>query len=278
MAVFNLSSCTEKEDSLVCDLWYYSARQLDLNLGIFVEEDAINGTYLVFKNDSVFDGFLDKMDKKFPEDRESLVQEFYDKGFISRKSWEEQNPEAKKHPSLTFSLLINPDGLIKIGDTLYQDVLEQQLFSVNEKGEKTFIKGNVSKALPRESRNSYDITEDYPFNGFTTLQLDACLNYEVRVIRDDIVYFRAGFYLRGLNTGSIADWKRAYGDFDVYTSFDYTNEDGNRTQGENHYTANNVTGYSNTLAKSWRLNIDSFSVKVFAQRQDGKSLTLTVKL
>ena len=282
VSLFNFTSCEEGEDDkLVCDLRYYSARQTETHLGISVEEDPVNGTYLSFKNDSVFDGFLDKMDHMIRDERESLVQSFYEEGFISRKQWEETNAiaEEEQHPSFTFSLLINPDGLIKIGDILYLDDHEQRLYQVDEQGNKSLIKGNISKALKRESKTVQDEVEGFHAgrSGYSTMCLTGILSYDVRIIRDDIVEVTAYSNTRLVDRDS---WNRANSTFDITYSFDYKDEDGDPHKGEN-LTLQHSHDYSfsKILAKSWRItDIKKFSVKISSTLPNGSGLSLDLAL
>ena len=285
MSCFQLTSCKENtEDNLVCDLWYYSTRQWDFGLGISVEEDPVNGVYLVFQNDSVFDGFLDKMDHILLSEREKLVQTFYEQGFISRKKWEEKNPDSEHHPSPSFSLLVNPDGLIKIGDTLYQDVFERQLFSVDKNGEKILIRErniNISKSLKRESKTVSKDKEGYNAgpSGLPTMLLIATLVYDVRIIRDDIVEINAYSYISEVDKYS---WRKANSTFFIKYTYDYQNEDGVHRIVENATSEAYGTSCSEILAKSWRItDIEKFTVRVTSTYEESntrKNLTIPLTL
>lgn len=283
VSLFNFTSCEEGEDDkLVCDLRYYSARQTENHLGISVEEDPVNGTYLSFKNDSVFDGFLDKMDHMIRDERESLVQSFYEEGFISRKQWEETNAiaEAEQHPSFTFSLLINPNGMIKIGDVLYLDDHEQRLYQVDEKGNKSLIKGNISKDLKRESKTVKKEKEGFYAgrSGLPTMSLTGILTYDVRIIRDDIVEVTAYSYTSEVDKEF---WRRANSTFDITYSYDYKSKDkshckGNATIQSYDYSYN----FSELLLGSWEkiAEITEVSVTISATLPNGSGLSLDLAL
>ncbi|MCR5411924.1 MAG: hypothetical protein K6E76_02810 [Patescibacteria group bacterium] len=275
LLLFNFTSCSTDDDSLICDAQRYATQQW--NRGISVKNDA-HGIYLAFQNDSVFDAFLEKIDHVVKAKREDLMQDFYSEGFISRKSWENMNnvSENEQHPSFTFSLLLNPEGLIQIGDILYQDDHELRLYEVTEHGKK-LIKGTIEKALPRKDKTVTKESEGYPGGRsyMNTMKLSASLTYDTRVIRDDIVEVEAYLLMRQVDHDA---WKNANATFYASYTCDAHGDNYRFESGTTPKTNGKDSDFSYILAKDWDLVVNSFSVTVFANRKDGTGLNVTLKL
>lgn len=108
--------------------------------GINVEESE-QGIYLSFFNKDVVQAFVDHLDSLSQDEKDELMQTYYDQGFYSLNKWEEEKQidEQEKHPNPLNALIINAQGLIKIADTLYRDDKAMFLYQIDEKGTETLV-------------------------------------------------------------------------------------------------------------------------------------------
>jgi hypothetical protein len=248
------------------------------NFGISVENDAINGTYLKFSNDSILIKFSEYLLFLSEEEKQEVISLFEKDGFTSLNMFEKKNllTRENNYPDRDWAYILNQSGYFKVGDILYKDENQEKLFVVDSSGSLILIKSREKDNQLKSSSCFYGgkISKTfgaYPagVSGMPTLVMDAYIEHKRPWVGDQSVVLYSSLAVRPPDGYLSA----ATGNFTHYCDFNFATASGTVSNTGNFVSGSGKYSFTNVLAKSQFICVGYVYTTFTATRADGKTVT-----